>query len=49
MDATSFAFSRDLLHNTKGTPKYFENVLARLEPPTSGVAITRSFNFKDSI
>ena len=29
MDATSFAFSRDLLHNTRGTPKYFENVLAR--------------------
>ena len=49
MVATTFAFSRVLLHNTRGTPRYLENVLARFEPPTSGVAITKSSSFKDSI
>ena len=48
MVATTFAFSRVLLHSTRGTPRYLENVLARFEPPTSGVAITKSSSFKDS-
>ena len=47
IDATSLAFSRDLLQSTNGTPRYLEKVLARFEPPTSGVAITRFSSCND--
>ena len=36
-----------LVQSTRGTPRYLEKVLARFEPPTSGVAITKSSRLSD--
>ncbi len=47
MLATTLALARCLWHNTSGASKYFAYELARFAPPTSGEAITISFNLSD--
>ena len=47
MPATSLAFLRDLLQSTIGQSRNLAYVLARFEPPTSGVAMQRLGRLSD--